>query len=84
MMEGDEIYIKIPIRVHKMLSMDGYMSSFWLYVQQGKTHPEAFYACERDLDKYGIPARYTSYESFKVAKSRREARDGEGFDISFV
>lgn len=84
MIKDDEVYIKIPIRVFNMLSMDGYMSAFWRYVQEGYTHVDAYYACERDLNKYGIPARYTSYESFRAQKAKREAKNGDGLDIGYV
>lgn len=84
MRRDDDVYIKIPIRVFNMLSMDGYMYAFWNYVQEGCTHMDAYYACERDLNRYGIPARYTSYESFKSAKTKREGLEKGGLDISFV
>ena len=53
-----------------MLKMGGYFKIYYTHVQNGKTHKEAYYACEDELEKYNLPPFYTSYESFKNAKSR--------------
>ena len=80
---NSEPSICVPIRVLLMLNITGYLANFWLYVQDGMTHEEAYYCCEAELEKYNLPAAYTSYESFRVAKSRHMAKDS-GPSIRFV
>ena len=58
----------IPLRVVNTLSTQGYFSQFWIYVQNGMNHREAYEQLENDLDKYNLPVKYESYESFKWIK----------------
>ena len=54
-----------------MLSSSGYYAMFWHFVQsRGYTHVQAYEACERTLSHYKMPERYSSYESFRVNKSK--------------
>ena len=81
--EHNEPCICIPVRVLSMLDTTAYLANFWVHVQSGKTHEAAFYACEDELSKYQLPAKYTSFESFRVAKSRYLSKDN-GPNIRFV
>ena len=65
----------IPCRVIKMLFLDGYFNAFWLKVQDGRTHVKAYEETEKELSFYGLPNRYTNYESFKAAKYRLHTKD---------
>jgi hypothetical protein len=60
---------QIPKRVLKTLWIDEYFAAFWVQVQSGMTHVEAYLYIENQLQLYGLPPRYSSYESFKRGKS---------------
>lgn len=79
-MESEEMVL-IPRRVITMLHIEGYFSEFWRLVQEGHTHAEAYLLAERQLEEYGLPQRYESYETFKVMKSRHHK--GEDPNILF-
>ena len=68
--DADEMIV-IPQRVIAMLSLPGYFGMFWYFVQERSySHPQAYEACERTLEHFGLPGRYSSYESFRAAKSK--------------
>ena len=66
---------EIPQRVLDALWIDGYFKAFFSYVQQGLTHQEAYEKLEEELSSYGLPPRYTDYQSFKRGKSYHWDRD---------
>jgi len=79
--DKDEMLV-IPQKVVAMLSTAGYFAMFWTFIQErGYTHTQSWEACERTLAHFKLPARYTSYESFKDAKSRN--RDNKDTLISY-
>ena len=70
--DEDELLV-IPQKVIAMLSVTGYFEMFWHFVQErGYTHVQSWEACERTLEHFKLPGRYSSYESFKSIKSRTE------------
>jgi len=70
--DKDEMLV-IPQKVVAMLSTAGYFAMFWTFIQERDyTHVQSWEACERTLAHFKLPARYTSYESFKTNKSKSE------------
>lgn len=61
--------VEIPVRVINMLFVEHYFAAFWVHVQAGSTHSEAWAFIEEELSKYGLPKRFDTYESFKSAKN---------------
>ena len=71
--DADEMLV-IPQRVIAMLSLAGYFGMFWHFVQERSySHIQAYEACERTLEHFRLPGRYSSYESFRVAKSKGDS-----------
>lgn len=67
---------KIPTRVLETLWVDGYFKAFWQKVQEEQcSHSAAYEFIEEELEKYGLPPRYTSYEAFKRGKSYHFDKD---------
>ena len=79
--DEDELIV-LPQRVVAMLSVAGYFDMFWHFVQErGYNHVQSWEACERTLSHFRLPGRYTSYESFKVGKSKSDGREQVNFKI---
>jgi|688.fasta_scaffold63233_3 hypothetical protein len=71
--------ITVPIDVINTLNPEGYEERFWQLVQaSAMNHRQAWETIETERAFYGIPERYTSYESFRAARcaSRGEKNDG--------
>lgn len=66
---------KIPVRVLEALWVDGYFKAFFVYVQEGCSHAEAYEKVEEDLHKYNLPPRYSDYQSFKRGKKYHYDKD---------
>lgn len=76
--DKEEPMMSAPTRVWAMLFVSGYFAEFWRIIQEtGCTHREAWSQCEATLERFKMPPRYDSYESFKTMKSRREAERAE-------
>lgn len=62
--------LKIPEHITKLLTTKGYFERFYEFVNEFQTHEEAFDAVEHQLkSNFGVN-KYTSYESFRNAKSK--------------
>lgn len=78
----NEEVIVVPARVLAMLTWPGYMAMFWHFVsERDYYHRQAWESCEKTLADFRLPARYSSYESFKDAKSKSDRRDGGGLKV---
>ena len=74
--EHSEPMTTIPTRVfHVHLYVRNYFDEFWKHVWAGKNHREAWEAVEAELSKWGFPARYDSYESFRAGKTYHYSKD---------
>ena len=72
----DEPTVSVPLRVIAMLWAPGYFAEFWRVVQDKQcSHVTAWLHCESELDRYGLPPAYDSYESFRVGKYRFTQRE---------
>lgn len=65
----NEEVVVIPKRIFETIHTEKYFEQFWLHVQNGLTHLQAWELLETDLIKYSLPSKYSSYQSFKRAKS---------------
>lgn len=58
---------EIPVYVLRTLKPEGYAERFWTFVQASAlNHREAFEALEHEREVFGLPCRYSSYESFRA------------------
>ena len=58
---------EIPVYVLRTLEPDGYAQRFWQFVQASAlNHRQAFEALEHEREAFGLPCRYSSYESFRA------------------
>ncbi len=57
----------IPVYVLRTLQPQGYAERFWTFVQvSALNHREAFEALEGEREVFGLPCRFSSYESFRA------------------
>lgn len=66
--------ITIPIEVVNATHPGGYRELYLKYVQEGYTPQKAWEMVEDRLEKYGLPGRYSTYESFRVCLWKGTAR----------
>jgi hypothetical protein len=59
--------VTIPIAVVNATHRGGYFELYLSYVRQGMKSREAYNAVEDDLERYGLPGRYSSYKNFRDA-----------------
>lgn len=58
---------EIPSYVLRTLEPEGYARRFWQFVQASAlNHREAYEALEDERQAFGLPCRYSSYESFRA------------------
>jgi hypothetical protein len=63
---------EIPVYVLRTLEPEGYARRFWEFVQASAfNHREAFEALEDERERFGLPHRYNSYESFRARAPHR-------------
>lgn len=58
--------VTIPLEVVNATHPGGYFELYAKRRQEGLTSKEAWSAVESELQSYGLPGRYSSYESFRV------------------
>lgn len=57
--------VTIPLEVVNATHPGGYFELYMKRRQEGFTSKEAWSAVESELQSYGLPGRYSSYESFR-------------------
>lgn len=57
--------VSIPIEIVNATHRGGYFELYLAYIQKGMRPIEAYNAVEDDLESYGLPGRYSSYQSFR-------------------
>jgi 3-dehydroquinate synthetase len=57
--------ISIPIEVVNATHRGGYWELYLRYKQEGMTSRDAFEMVEEQLSRYGLPARFNSYYTFR-------------------
>lgn len=69
--------VSIPIEVVNATHPGGYRELYLKYVQDGYTSQRAWEIVEEQLERYGLPARYSSYYSFRknLWRARKELKD---------
>jgi len=61
--------VTIPLEVVNATHAGGYFELYVKRRQEGLNSKEAWSAVESELESYGLPGRYSSYESFRVRLS---------------
>ena len=67
----------IEERALQILSLDGYIDAWWVYIQSGYTRKEAFDMLENEYMNYFGEYRYTCYQNFYRSVWRRMKRHNE-------
>lgn len=57
--------VSIPIEIVNATHRGGYYELYLSYVQEGYTSQAAYERVEDALERYGLPCRYSSYETFR-------------------
>lgn len=57
--------VAIPIEIVHATHRGGYYELYLTYVQDGYTSQAAYERIEAQLERYGLPCRYSSYETFR-------------------
>jgi len=78
--------VEIPIEVVNATHRGGYWELYLMYVHGGVSPREAFEAVEAALERYGLPCRFSSYESFRQSlwRARREIKQYREKYIKFT
>ena len=54
-----------------ILTQEGYFEYFYFLISNGYNHREAYEQIELEREQeYSVPPKYSSYESFRVGKSK--------------
>lgn len=72
-MTGPAYIVQIPLEVVNATHRGGYYELFLKFRGEGMTMTAAWSRVEAELSAYGLPPRYSSFESFRVS-SRHEMR----------
>lgn len=67
-LEEKEEIRAIPEKVLKTLTIQGYFERFYELLPECNTNRQAYERLEQERQEIGLSERYSSYESFRVAK----------------
>lgn len=62
--------VTIPSDILKTNTTDGYFKYFYLLRGDFPTNEETYYHIETTREHYGLGKRYSTFDGFKMAKSR--------------
>jgi len=63
--------IKIELEILALLSPSGFENKFHKYCKSSKTYEQAYERVEKEYEQTFGKRRYSSYDSFRVTKNRK-------------